>query len=57
MTKREASLLFGLMKLSFEMQIDGKFPMSNESLIEIMPVWELLAAKIDKLNGVSQYAL
>ena len=53
MSKREASLLFGLMKLSFEMQVEGKFPMSNESLMELIPVWELLAAKIDRLNGVT----
>jgi len=53
MSKREASLLFGLMKLSFEMQVERKFPMSNESLMELVPVWELLAAKIDRLNGAS----
>lgn len=54
MTKREAGLLFGLIKLAFEMQVDGKFSMSNESLLEICPIWELLAAKIDKLNGIGK---
>jgi len=54
MTKREAGLLFGLIKLAFELQVERKFNMSNESLMEIMPLWEELAAKIDTLNGISK---
>ena len=54
MSKREAGLLFGLIKISFEMQVAGKFSMSNEALLEVMPIWELLAAKIDVLNGVGK---
>jgi len=55
MTKREAGLTFGLMKMAFELQVEGQFPMSNESLVELIPVWESIAHKIDKLNGVSQF--
>lgn len=54
MTKREAGLLFGLIKLAFELQVAGKFSMSNESLLEIMPLWEEIAAKIDTLNGIGK---
>jgi hypothetical protein len=49
--------MFGLMKLAFEMQLEKKFPMSNESLMKIMPVWEQLAAKVDKLNGIESTSL
>ena len=51
-TEREARLLFGLIKLSFEMQTEGKFPMSNETLMELIKPWEELAAKIDALDGI-----
>lgn len=65
LTKREACLLFGMIKLAFELSQEKRnpnarngsepaFPMGNEALMELMPVWEKLAKDIDALNGIKE---
>ena len=54
-TKNEATLMWSLMKIAFELAQDKKFPMGNETLMKVMRPFELLAVEVDKLNGLSQF--
>jgi hypothetical protein len=47
--------MWSMMKIAFELAQDKKFPMSNETLMNLMRPWELLASEVDKLNGASQF--
>jgi hypothetical protein len=67
LTKHEAGLLWGMMKIAFEgsqekryPQSNNKFPeqlfpMSNEALMKLLPVWEKIAKDLDSLNGIKSH--
>lgn len=55
LTKREASLLWSMMKIAVELSGEGSFPMSEQTIVDLFPVADQIAIKVDKLNGVSQF--
>jgi hypothetical protein len=47
MERRTASLLWGSMKIMFEMQLKGKFEMSRETSVILQGAWTDLAHELD----------